>query len=157
MLKIISMLEKLSYFNGAKQLLSLYDSYAVFYGEPFINRSCEFEYYSSEGITTGVVVSLYCAGSREGYLEIIINSELVCAKIPEKYMNVILDLQDALVKTENDYMEDQIENFEFLIGKPFFISIDNDVVNFLKPIDCSKFISCLPLVKKLINEELILY
>lgn len=111
----------------------------------------DFKNYSSDGYTTGIIISAIYADDTFK-LNVITEGYHRYFTTDENITYTILDAQKRFLSDCDVNEKDFFEKFEFLIRKPFLINITDNIVDYLIPINPELYNDCFPLFLKLMEE-----
>ena len=114
--------------------------------------------YSSggeSGITTCIVYGVYYDSKKnQMILSIIIEGVFRWAIANDDTMDRLLDVQNKLRKDPGKYTAKEIEDFEFLVRKPFVTKVYKNVIDLIKPLRFDIYEEAIELETKIVAEEI---
>lgn len=111
----------------------------------------DFSNFSSEDITTAIIVSAHYTENDTFNLEVITEGYHRSLTTNDEITDTILTSRSQMLACCEDEEKDRIEKFEYLNKKPFLINITNNIVDYLLPLDIALYNKCYPMFLELME------
>lgn len=103
-------------------------------------------------VTTGIVLER-CFDQESGtiFLQLLVNNKIRDVVADELTEANIARAMESMYDGSSDYTKQEIDELEFLVDKPFLLSIDDeDVVTLIKPLRCDIYDEAFAIYRKMI-------
>lgn len=120
---------------------------------PPLFEIAEFSTYKNDGTTTGIVCGVDTTNDNIT-LSLLVEGSFKWAVADENTLYNLFIMQNKLKENPGNYSDKEIENFDFLLYKPFILTVVNSQVNLIKPLRFDIYEEALALNEKILADEI---